>query len=149
MEAPADNRHFALGSPHAAEATASAATPLRLSQPVVGNTRVPALAAFAHGFLGGLVGGIAYQFAPSWLQLRELPFAGVSILVLATILGAFEVWRVAQVRTIKLVRMRMLFVLLACLVVLLTVAGFTSALTPSSPEEPAPVPMAPRKAVIC
>ena len=151
MDATADNRKFPPHPSAGIEAIGSDATPLRrsLMANVSKGLPVPRITAFANGFLGGLAGGIAYQFAPSWLQFRELPFATVSILALALVLGAFEVWRAAQVRTPRLVGLRLLVVLVACLVVLLTVTAMVPAPDVPSQDESTPVPTTPRTILVC
>ena len=95
------------------------------------------------------MGGLAYSLAPNWLQLRELPFAGIFILLLATVFGAFEVWRVAQARDPKLVRARMLIVLVVSVVFLLAVVEFASSIRPPSQENSSPGRIAPSKIVVC
>ena len=57
-----------------------------------------ALRNFADGFLGGLMGGLAYWLLLTHFYPEGLEFAWLRILAVSLSFGGFEMWRVARNR---------------------------------------------------
>jgi len=59
---------------------------------------LPALRNFADGFLGGVMGGLAYWLLLAHFHPDGLEFAWLRILAVSLSFGGFEMWRVARNR---------------------------------------------------
>jgi hypothetical protein len=100
---------------------------------------VPALRAFADGFVGSLAGGLVYCMILAYFDSRDLQIAGMRVLALSLTFGGFEVWRVQRIRTRRDVTRCMLFTLSASLLVLWAL-GEASAGAERSPGMKSPPP---------
>jgi hypothetical protein len=65
--------------------------------------------AFAGGFGGGLTGGLMYCLVVARFYPAGIELAWMRVLALSLIFGGFEMWRVAQNRTLRGVRMPLLW----------------------------------------
>lgn len=74
--------------------------------------------AFADGFCGGILGGLLYCIALSYLYPTGLDQAWMRILAISLTLGGFETWRVMRRPTRRSVRTCLIWTLSACLVLL-------------------------------
>ncbi len=86
-----------------------------------------ALRAFADGFGGGLIGGLIYCLGLAYFHPGGLEFAWPRVLALSLIFGGFEMWRVTRTRTLRSVRIGMLWTLTAGLFVLWALGAVISA----------------------
>ncbi len=82
--------------------------------------------AFADGFGGGLIAGFLYCSLVAYSDPDGLPLAWMRVLVLSTIFGGFEIWRVAQERTRRSIRMYALRILVVSLFALWAVGALFS-----------------------
>jgi predicted lipid-binding transport protein (Tim44 family) len=100
---------------------------------------LPALRAFADGFVGSLAGGLVYCMILAYFSSQDLQIAGLRVLALSLTFGGFEMWRVRRMRSRQDLTRGMLFTLSASLLVFWAL-GAASAGAESLPKKSDPRP---------
>lgn len=101
-----------------------------------------AVRAFADGFGGGLIGGLIYCLALAYLYPARLESAWLRVAIVSLAFGCFELWRVTRNRTLRSVRVFMIWTAIGGLFALWALAAVSSA--DERPEQP----IRPRAAVV-
>ncbi|MBA3975717.1 MAG: hypothetical protein C0504_16045 [Candidatus Solibacter sp.] len=91
---------------------------------------LPALRAFADGFVGSLAGGLVYCMILAYFSSQDLQIAGLRVLALSLTFGGFEMWRVRRQRTAESLN-KCVFVTLAASMVLFWALGASFSGTPT------------------
>ncbi|MDX1981596.1 MAG: hypothetical protein SFV51_15110 [Bryobacteraceae bacterium] len=99
-----------------------------------GTWATKAVRAFADGFGGGLIGGLIYCLALAYLHPARLESAWLRVAIVSLAFGCFEMWRVTRNRTLRSVRVFMIWTAIAGLFALWALAAVSS--TDERPEQP-------------
>ncbi|MBL8177438.1 MAG: hypothetical protein JNK48_22365 [Bryobacterales bacterium] len=98
---------------------------------------------FADGFFGGILGGLLYCIALSYLYPAGLDQAWMRVATISLTLGGFETWRVRRLRPQRSVRTCLIWTLSGCLLLLWVIEAVASAAHRSHRVTPPNIPQSP------